>query len=109
MPADEDTAQREQHEGVMTERTLTMWVHTEDLWRDLETAAGLPLHGLGRFKQWNALGPKGFTESYDLDAMIRWAREHGVPYTEERAIHYPGTTGVVDHTSDQLILPPSRT
>jgi hypothetical protein len=85
-------------------------VHTEELWRDLEAAAGLPRYALGRFKQWNALGPAHFDgKTYDLDAMIRWAREQGIPFTEERAVHYRGTTGVVDLASEHLALSPGST
>ncbi|MGV9839108.1 hypothetical protein ACWDUL_33590 [Nocardia niigatensis] len=91
--------------GTETDRTLTLWVHTEELWRDLEAAAGLTRYALGRFKEWNALGPAHFgADQYDLDAMIRWARAHGIPHTDERAIHYSGTTGLVDLTNEQLTL-----
>lgn len=94
-------------QGVVTSRTLTLWVHTAELWRDLEAAAGLNKHALGRFKEWNALGPAHFgDDTYDLDAMIRWAREQGIPYSEEREVHYRGTTGVVDPTSEHLTLSP---
>lgn len=86
--------------GAETERNLTLWVHTEELWRDLEATAGL---ALGRFKEWNSLGPAHFSaDRFDLDLMIAWARAHGVPHTEERAVHYNGTTGVVDLASEQL-------
>ncbi|WP_280248363.1 MULTISPECIES: hypothetical protein [Nocardia] len=89
--------------GTETDRALTLWVHTEELWRDLEAAAGLAAYELGRFKEWNALGPKYFqARDHDLDAMIGWARAHGIPYTDERAVHYSGTTGIVDLTNEQL-------
>ena len=91
--------------GIEIERSLTIWVHTPRLWHDLETAAGLPRHALGPFKTWNALGPKYFSsEGYDLDAMAAWAHRNGIPYTDERAIHYHGRTGHVGSTSNQHIL-----
>ena len=91
--------------GMESDRTLTLWVHTVELWRDLEAAAGLTTYALGRFKEWNALGPAYFSaDDYDLDAMIAWAREQGIPHTDERAVHYSGTTGVVDFTSERLTL-----
>lgn len=91
--------------GTETHRMLTIWVHTEELWRELETAAGLSRFELGRFKEWAALDPRHFDSGrYDLDAMIGWAHAHGIPYTEERAVHYRGTTGVVEPTAEQLTL-----
>lgn len=102
-------AQHAPDEGTLTERSLTLWVHTEELWRDLEAAAGLSCYELGRFKEWAALGPKHFGgDNHDLDAMIQWAREHGIPYTEERAVHYAGTTGIVDPASEELTLAPGQ-
>jgi hypothetical protein len=94
-------------ESVLVDRSVTLWVHTEELWQSLEAATGMPRCGLGRFKTWAALDPKVFGGgTYDLDAMIRWAREQGVPYTEERAVHYAGTTGVVNHGTETLTPSP---
>lgn len=87
------------------DRNVTIWVHTEELWLSLQAAVAPPTDPLGRFKEWNALGPAWFnTSRYSLNAMVRWARTHGIPYTDERAYHYTGTTGTVDHTTDQLTL-----
>jgi len=80
----------------ITEHNLTLWIHTEELWRDLETALGEPRYSLGRWKEWNALGPKHLNQTYDLDKAVAWARKNGIPYTEERHVHNGGTTGTAD-------------
>lgn len=90
--------------GTLIERTVTVWIPTEELWQDLERTAGRPGHRFGRFKQGEDLGPRDFdADQCDLDAAITWARAQGIPYTEERAVHYGGTAGVVDHLTDRLV------
>ncbi|WP_194838441.1 hypothetical protein [Nocardia sp. XZ_19_369] len=90
--------------AVLIERDLTLWIHTEELWRELESALGLPRYHLGRFKEWNALGPKHLDTTCDLDAAQTWARERGIPHTVTASVHYPGTTGTVG-SDDQLTVP----
>ncbi|WP_331758027.1 hypothetical protein OG225_41920 (plasmid) [Nocardia sp. NBC_01377] len=91
--------------GVLIERTVTVWIPTEELWQDLERTAGRPGNRFGRFKQGGELCPSDFdADQCDLDAAINWARAHGIPYTDERAVHHSGTIGFVDHLTDQLRL-----
>jgi hypothetical protein len=80
----------------LAERELTVWVHTEELWRDLEAALGLLPCELGRYKPWARLCPKHVRPDVDLDKAIAWAREHGIPYTVGSRVHHHGTTGTVD-------------
>ncbi|NUR59340.1 MAG: hypothetical protein HOV87_11825 [Catenulispora sp.] len=80
----------------LTERELTVWVHTEELWRDLEAALGLLPRELGAYKPWARLYPKHVRPDVDLDKAITWAREHGIPYTVHTSVHHHGTTGTVD-------------
>jgi len=87
----------------ITERNLTLWIHTEQLWRDLEAALDEPKYALGRFKPWAALYPKHLDDQYDLDKAIAWARKNGIPYSEETRVHHRGTTGTVD-ADDYLTL-----
>lgn len=87
----------------LTERHLTVWVHTEELWRDLEAALGLRPRGLGGFKPWARLYPKHVRPDVDLDKATAWAREHGIPYTVHTSVHHHGTTGTVD-ADDYLTL-----
>ncbi|KOV84775.1 hypothetical protein [Nocardia sp. NRRL S-836] len=92
-------------QGTIVDRDLDIWIHTEQLWRELESAAGLPKYELGRFKEWCALQRATFSaNSYDLDAMISWARSRGIPHTVTSSVHYTGTTGKVDFRDDTLTL-----
>lgn len=92
-------------EGVLINRTVTLWVHTEQLWRSLEAAVGLKKYEIGRFKEWAALYPKHFGEdSYDLDSVISWACEHGVPHTIESHVHFSGSTGKVNLAKERLTV-----
>lgn len=99
------TTAEDNPQGVVVERSLDIWVHTEQLWRELEAAAGLREYELGRFKQWAYLDRKSFSaDSHDLDAMISWARSRGIPHTVTFSVHYTGTTGKVDFRDDTLTL-----
>jgi hypothetical protein len=90
----------------LTSRNLTLWIHSEELWHDLEAVLGQPRNGMGHFKQWASVYPKHLREPHgDLDAAVAWARANGIPFTDEHAIHHHGRTGTVD--SDGYLNPAS--
>ena len=67
-------------------------ISTQQQWRDLETALGLPPGDLGRFKPWAADQPKNLSGKlpggrvYDLDAAVTWARQHSLAYEDEQRV-----------------------
>ncbi|MEV0734191.1 hypothetical protein [Polymorphospora sp. NPDC050346] len=98
-PDPDNTWQRLHPAGTETDRSVAIdGITTEAMWRDLERALGLPLHGLGPWKQWAADRTKllhntaGSSTTYDLDAAIEWATTNGLPYEDERTIRHDPTT-----------------
>ena len=82
-----DQWQRIDPHGELAGRTVTITGLTAAMLPSLAAAAGGGPGTAGRFKTWAADRPFQLAgENYDLDAAIRWAREHGLGYEDQQLV-----------------------
>jgi hypothetical protein len=90
-----------------TEREVVVFGATEQQFRGLEAALGLPEFGLGRYKPWAA--PSGVHldgDRYEVDAAIRFAEAHGLAYEQTVTTRYEAhPTHAATGTGDQVRRP----
>ena len=82
-----DQWQRIDPHGELAARTVTIIGLTAAMLPSLAAAVGPSPETLGRFKTWADGRPFPLAgENYDLDAAVRWAREHGLGYEDQQLV-----------------------